>query len=166
MSRDTTLTERQRKFVAEYRGQGDGLRAARAAGFKGDDATVRVSASRLMKHAGVKAAIEAKRARRRKPSASSGAVGTHAWGLEQLADVVANPAQPGAFAKIRAVELALRLTGEIGRGRYEPPRGDSATGDPEPELEGAAAATTPAAHEEPGIVVPPRLRLERGGKGG
>ena len=52
------LTVQQRAFVdARSRGL-NGLEAARAAGYKGNDATLKVTASRLMKHPGVRAALE------------------------------------------------------------------------------------------------------------
>lgn len=54
------LTERQRKFVDAYRG--NGLAAARAAGYTGSDATVKVRASKLLKHPAVIAALEDRQA--------------------------------------------------------------------------------------------------------
>lgn len=52
------LTEKQRRFVEAYRGHGSGLDAARAAGYGGDDASLKVAASRLLSHPDVRAALE------------------------------------------------------------------------------------------------------------
>lgn len=49
------LTPKQQAFVDAY--AGNGVEAARAAGYAGDDATLATSASRLLKHAEVSAAI-------------------------------------------------------------------------------------------------------------
>lgn len=50
-----SLTPKQQAFVDAY--AGNGVEAARAAGYTGDDATLATSASRLLKHAEVSAAI-------------------------------------------------------------------------------------------------------------
>jgi phage terminase small subunit len=52
------LTERQKAFVSAYAGPGTGLAAARAAGYTGADATLRVAASRLLRVPAVIAALE------------------------------------------------------------------------------------------------------------
>lgn len=52
------LTERQKAFVSAYAGPGTGLAAARAAGYTGADATLRVAASRLLRVPAVMAALE------------------------------------------------------------------------------------------------------------
>lgn len=54
------LTERQRRFVEAYRG--NGLEAARAAGYGGSAATLKVRASKLLKHPDVVAALEERQA--------------------------------------------------------------------------------------------------------
>src|SRR5690348_7827166 len=77
------MTERQRKFVAEYRGEGDAKRAARAAGYTGTDNALGVTASRLMKHSAVRAALEAKFAkakRARQAAAKKGPRGRRSIG--------------------------------------------------------------------------------------
>lgn len=50
-----SLTPKQQAFVDAY--AGNGVEAARAAGYTGDDATLATSASRLLRHAEVSAAI-------------------------------------------------------------------------------------------------------------
>ena len=52
------LTERQKAFVDAYAGPGTGLAAARAAGYTGSDATLKVAASRLLRVPAVMAALE------------------------------------------------------------------------------------------------------------
>lgn len=52
------LTERQKAFVDAYAGPGTGLAAARAAGYAGSDATLKVAASRLLRVPAVMAALE------------------------------------------------------------------------------------------------------------
>lgn len=49
------LTPKQQAFVDAY--AGNGVEAARAAGYQGDEATLATSASRLLRHAEVSAAI-------------------------------------------------------------------------------------------------------------
>lgn len=51
-----TLTPKQQAFVDAY--DGNGVSAARAAGYTGSDAALATSASRLLKHAEVSAAIQ------------------------------------------------------------------------------------------------------------
>lgn len=53
--RGVALTPRQQAFVDAY--AGNGVEAARAAGYQGDEATLATSASRLLRHAEVSAAI-------------------------------------------------------------------------------------------------------------
>lgn len=55
-----TLTKRQAAFVAAYDGPGSGVRAARAAGYAGDDSALAVVASKLLALAKVVAAIKAR----------------------------------------------------------------------------------------------------------
>lgn len=54
------LTERQKRFVDAY--AGNGLEAARSAGYAGSDATLKVTASKLLKHPAVRDAIEERQA--------------------------------------------------------------------------------------------------------
>lgn len=54
------LTPKQQAFVDAY--TGNGVEAARAAGYRGDEATLATSASRLLRHAEVAAAIERRNA--------------------------------------------------------------------------------------------------------
>jgi phage terminase small subunit len=55
------LTERQRRFVDAYRG--NGFEAARAAGYRGTKASLMVAASKLLKHPDVAAALRERQAR-------------------------------------------------------------------------------------------------------
>ena len=50
------LTEKQRKFIAAY--NGNGVEAARAAGYDGDYNALGVTANRLLKNAKIRAAID------------------------------------------------------------------------------------------------------------
>lgn len=54
------LTEKQRRFVEAYLGKalGNATAAARLAGYSGDDATLNVTASRMLRNAKVVAAVE------------------------------------------------------------------------------------------------------------
>lgn len=54
-----SLNPRQQAFVDAY--TGNGTAAARAAGYEGDDATLAVTANRLLKNAKVKEALDARR---------------------------------------------------------------------------------------------------------
>lgn len=127
MARTLGLTERQRRFVGEYRGDGDGVRAARAAGFGGDSRSLAAIASRLLKHEGVRDALRAKAkeqtSARVKAAGGKGAKpGTQAWGLQRLVDIADRAKRDGnLFAERLAVNDVLKLTGELGRDRLEPP---------------------------------------------
>lgn len=170
MARTLGLTELQRKFVAEYRGRGDGLRAAKAAGFKGADTTTKVTASRLLKHPGVKAALEAKFAEIRKAreteakkgGRSRRSIGSTTRRLELLMQIAEDP-RNDPRARTSAIKVAAEIAGEIGRHRFDPPAtAPSIAESPEP----TSAPTGPAVH--PGSRVPPRLLVinqERGNGG-
>lgn len=54
------LTPKQQAFVEAF--AGNATEAARVAGYEGDDATLNVTGSRLLRNAKVRAAIEARRA--------------------------------------------------------------------------------------------------------
>ena len=62
----TQLTEKQRRFVEAYMGAaaGNGAEAARQAGYKGNDATLRVVAAENLAKPNVRAAIEERRTAR------------------------------------------------------------------------------------------------------
>jgi hypothetical protein len=56
------LSERQKRFVAAWQGQGSGVDAARAAGYKGDSKTLKVRASKLLTDPAVKRALASRAA--------------------------------------------------------------------------------------------------------
>src|SRR5688572_2040782 len=53
-----SLTERQKRFVRAYRETGNATESARRAGYNGNDATLRVTASRLLANANVSSALK------------------------------------------------------------------------------------------------------------
>lgn len=59
---DDDLTEKQRRFVDAYMGEakGNGTLAARVAGYEGDDNTLAVTASRLLRNPKVRSALNAR----------------------------------------------------------------------------------------------------------
>jgi len=87
------LTPKQQAFIDAY--AGNGVEAARAAGYAGDDATLATSASRLLKHAEVSAAIAKRNVvveqARQEAVAQAGRIATRAerqafWTKVMLAD--------------------------------------------------------------------------------
>jgi hypothetical protein len=160
MARVLGLTERQRAFVAEYRGRGDGLRAARAAGYEGNDQTVRVTASQLLKHPAVKAAVSEKIEKNRRARTAAAkrsgrpAIGSLSRRLEILM-AIAEDTGEAARDRIKAVEVAAELAGEKGRGRFDAPPPAPVADEPE----------APERAKAPPVRLSPHLVVARGTDG-
>lgn len=160
------LTERQRHFVAQYRGDGDGSRAAKAAGYKGTPGSIAVQASRLMAHPGVKAALEEKFAKARQASAAASkkggrkSIGSTTRRLELLM-AIAEDTTIAPRDRTTAIKIAAEIAGEVGRHRFDPPaKSPSIAEADEPD---PPPASTPTGK---GPRLPPRLLVvsqERGG---
>lgn len=155
--RTTGLTELQRAFVAEYRGEGDGARAARAAGYQGDDKTVSVAVARLLKHPLVLEALEARRAERAaqaaaQPPETTRTTGTATERLELLMALARDP-QVHPRDRVKAIATAAQLAGELGRGRYDLPAAPVVpVTAPPPDT-----APVPSAAPAPVVKIPSRL---------
>lgn len=145
------LTERQRAFVREYQGEGDGVRAARAAGYAGNDRTLAVQAAKNLRHEGVRAALadrdRAAAAARAEATAALATGWTTTARLGALRELAEHPATPPRD-RIRAIALASEITGDLGRGRLDPPPPPPSAGAPPPE---------PASELDEGVHVPARL---------
>jgi hypothetical protein len=135
------LNARQRAFADAWAGIGTGVAAAREAGYTGDGRALKVTASKLLRHPGVRARIAARLgdgvleqatveapattpARRSVPP--GGLVkgrgrGTATERVELLMGI-ARDKKLTPKERIAAVLAAAELEGERGRGRIDPPR--------------------------------------------
>lgn len=104
-----SLTPKQQAFVDAY--AGNGVEAARAAGYTGDDATLATSASRLLKHAEVSAAIARRNAVvqqvRTEAAVVAGRVASRAERQAFWTEVMLNPRERTAD-RLKAAELLGR----------------------------------------------------------
>lgn len=153
MPRTVGLTERMRKFVAEYRGEGDGARAARAAGYTGTDKAISVQVSRLLKDPRITELLERKAAEAEAARLARAA----GWSTtERLAELraLAEDKQVSPLDRIRAIRLASEITGDVGRGRLDPPTPATA-----PAPSSTPDADERADQDDPEIALPPRLLL-------
>jgi hypothetical protein len=156
--RTTGLTELQRAFVAEYRGEGDGARAARAAGYQGNDKTVSVAVARLLKHPLVLEALEARRAERAaqaaaQPPEATRTTGTATERLELLMALARDP-EVHPRDRVKAIATAAQLAGELGRGRYDLPAAPVVPATTPPPDTGPVV---PSAAPAPVVKIPSRL---------
>lgn len=157
--RPEDLNRRQRAFADAYAGPGTGSAAAREAGYTGSSRVLEVTASKLLRHPGVRARIEARLgaeavepAPAPKPVAPKGLrKGVGRGTATERVEILMRLARDGkltAKERIAAVLAAAELEGERGRGRLEPLR---------PVLPPLPAdETPPASSREKG---PPKLAL-------
>lgn len=128
----TGLSDRQRRFIEEYRGEGDGVRAARAAGYSGGNHALAVRAHQLLQNPEIRDAIDLRIRERALADAQARE--------KRLAELAATPAAPmsrsvrrlallhelaedrnlPAIDRVRAMKLAAEIDGDIGRGRLDP----------------------------------------------
>lgn len=106
------LTDRQRAFVGAYKGPGSGAHAARVAGYAGTDDSLRQRASKLLKHPGVSAAIKARRTEAIEEAGATDSAMPLSWKLALLKSI-AEDDQEKASDRIRAIELAAKLDGDM-----------------------------------------------------
>lgn len=148
------LTGRQRAFADAWDGIGTGKAAAIAAGYTGTAGALEVTASRLLRHAGVRAriaerlgagAVEPAEGLEVSPAPSPEvSSGTPS---ERVAILMGIARDPSISPKDRtaACVAAARISGEIGPGRYELPRAPKqklppASREPDPAPVGPATA--------------------------
>lgn len=161
MPRTVGLTERMRKFVAEYRGEGDGARAARAAGYAGSDKAISVQVARLLKDPRIAEELERKRREVEERRLERAAGWTTTERLAELREIgeCRERGEDGEWLvspldRIRAIRLASEITGDIGRNRLDPPGPASS---PAPATDDDAEARED--QEDPAPHLPPRLLL-------
>lgn len=110
------LTDLQRRFADCYRG--DAAAAAREAGYKGTDASLRTIGSRNLKHPGIAARI----LERSKASASTSGAPVDFGGdvnLQAMAAVRDDPTQLGT-ARLKAADMLARYEREAARAAAPP----------------------------------------------
>ena len=149
------LTGRQRAFADAWDGIGTGKAAAIAAGYTGTAGALEVTASRLLRHAGVRARIAerlgsgAVEPEPIEPNASTSPAPETSSGTpsERVAILMSIARDPAIAPKDRtaACVAAARISGEIGPGRYELPRAPKqklppASREPDPAPVGPATA--------------------------
>lgn len=114
------LTERQRRFADAWNGSGTGAEAARAAGYQGAHKSLKVCASRLLRHPAVRARIEerlgpvAKVEAPSEPELAAPSEWSKAQRLEVLRAIATDP-KTAARDRVAAVREAARIAGDLDR---------------------------------------------------
>ena len=137
------LTERQKKFVDAYAGRGTGIVAARAAGYAGTDAVLRVAASKLLRVPEVAAAIEdrgvATAARRHAPAKADPRI---AGPIEQQRILT-------AIARDRAEDSETRIKAVVALAKIQTPQARPAAAPAGPAPSTTVRALFHVTHDPP-----------------
>lgn len=99
------LTSKRQRFVELY--EGNGVDAARKAGFEGDDRTLGVTATRLLKNARIAQAIKARESKRMRPGIATREQRQAFW-TEMMHDMAAPE-----VARLKASELLGKSEGDF-----------------------------------------------------
>lgn len=119
-ARPDALNARQRAFADAYEGRGTGISAARAAGYTGNARVLQVTASKLLRHPGIRARITARLGAAPAPKLVKGrGRGTTTERVEILM-AMARDKTLTAKERIAAVMAAADLEGERGARRIDP----------------------------------------------